>query len=170
MMIYFCFTLFDGPSSYCDLHNYQEKNQLWFHVFLNMTFAAHCLHKFLHDKIINDLYITISGVFFHLACYSSYQNWMKLNPRYITQILILVNFWCFIATFSNISAISWRPLIVVEEAGVPVENHRPWASNWLTLSLATVRRVHPFCNLQSRARTHAVSVIGLYELLGNPTT
>jgi hypothetical protein len=27
-----------------------------------------------------------------------------------------------------------------------------------------------FCNLQSRARTHAVLVTGLYELLGNPTT
>jgi hypothetical protein len=27
-----------------------------------------------------------------------------------------------------------------------------------------------FCNLQSRARTHAVLVIGLYELLSNPTT
>ena len=26
-----------------------------------------------------------------------------------------------------------------------------------------------FCNLQSRARTHTISVIGLYELLGNPT-
>jgi hypothetical protein len=26
-----------------------------------------------------------------------------------------------------------------------------------------------FCNLQSRARTHAVLVMGLYELLGNPT-
>jgi hypothetical protein len=27
-----------------------------------------------------------------------------------------------------------------------------------------------FCKLQSRARTHAVLVIGLYDLLGNPTT
>ena len=27
-----------------------------------------------------------------------------------------------------------------------------------------------FCNLQNRARTHAVLVIGLHELLGNPTT
>jgi hypothetical protein len=27
-----------------------------------------------------------------------------------------------------------------------------------------------FGNLQSRARTHAVLVIGLFELLGNPTT
>jgi hypothetical protein len=39
-----------------------------------------------------------------------------------------------------------------------------------SLSLAAASRVHPFCNLQSRARTHAVWVIGLYELLGNPTT
>jgi hypothetical protein len=29
--------------------------------------------------------------------------------------------------------------------------------------------VHFFCNLQSRVRTHAVLVIDLYELLGNPT-
>ena len=35
---------------------------------------------------------------------------------------------------------------------------------------ATASRVHPFCHLQSRARTHAVLVIGLHELLGNPTT
>jgi hypothetical protein len=34
------------------------------------------------------------------------------------------------ATFSNISAIPCRPVLVVEEAGVPGENHRPWASNW----------------------------------------
>ena len=27
-----------------------------------------------------------------------------------------------------------------------------------------------FCNLQSQARTHTVLVMGLYELLGNPTT
>jgi hypothetical protein len=27
------------------------------------------------------------------------------------------------------SAISWRPILVVKEAGVPGENHRPWASN-----------------------------------------
>jgi hypothetical protein len=31
---------------------------------------------------------------------------------------------------NNISAISWRPVLVVEEAGVPGESHRPWASNW----------------------------------------
>jgi len=31
-------------------------------------------------------------------------------------------------------------------------------------------RLHPFCNLQSRTRSHAVLVIDLYELLGYPTT
>jgi len=35
----------------------------------------------------------------------------------------LVWFLVFDATFSNISAISWRPVLVVEEAGVPGENH-----------------------------------------------
>jgi hypothetical protein len=59
---------------------------------------------------------------------------------------------------------------VVEEVGVHGENHRPWANNWLSLSLTAASRVHPFCNLQSRARTHALLVIGLYELLGSPTT
>jgi len=49
------------------------------------------------------------------------------------KISIIINdffFLVFNATFSNISAISWRPVLVVEEAGVPGENHRPWASNW----------------------------------------
>jgi hypothetical protein len=39
-------------------------------------------------------------------------------------------FLCFNATFSNISTISWRPVLVVEEAGVSGESHRPWESNW----------------------------------------
>jgi len=51
------------------------------------------------------------------------------------------------ATFSNISAISWRPALVVEEAGIKGENHR-----------------------LTRAQTHVVLVIGLYELLGNQIT
>jgi len=35
-------------------------------------------------------------------------------------------FWCL----TLLSAISWRPVLVVEEAGVHWENHRLWASNW----------------------------------------
>ena len=39
-------------------------------------------------------------------------------------------FLVFNTTFNNISAISWRPVLVMEEAGIPGENHRPWASYW----------------------------------------
>jgi hypothetical protein len=46
----------------------------------------------------------------------------------------LIEFLVFNATFSNISAISWQPVLVVEEAGVPGENHRPWASNWNSIN------------------------------------
>jgi len=56
----------------------------------------------------------------------------------------LIWFLVFNATFSNISAISWRPVLVVEEGRVPGENHRPWASNLVNFSLATASRVHPF--------------------------
>ena len=39
--------------------------------------------------------------------------------------LRLVSLWCLNATFNNISVISWRPALLVEETGVPEENHRP---------------------------------------------
>jgi hypothetical protein len=45
-------------------------------------------------------------------------------------LLIDFDFWCFNTTLSNISAISWQPVLVVEEAGVPGENHPSWESNW----------------------------------------
>jgi hypothetical protein len=40
----------------------------------------------------------------------------------------------FNATFNNISVISWGSVLLVEETGVPGENHRPVASQWQTLS------------------------------------
>ena len=38
------------------------------------------------------------------------------------------------ATFKNISVISWRPVLLVEETVVLGENHRPFASHLQTLS------------------------------------
>ena len=40
----------------------------------------------------------------------------------------------FSATFNNISVISWRSVLLVEENRVPGENHRPVASHCQTLS------------------------------------
>jgi hypothetical protein len=44
---------------------------------------------------------------------------------YNNESIDLINFYfgCFNATFSNISAISWRPVLVIEEARVPREKH-----------------------------------------------
>ena len=68
-----------------------------------------------------------------------------------------------------LSAIFQRPVLAVEEAGVPGENHIPWASNCYKLYHLRWRvKSTLFCKLQSRVRTDAVLVIGLYELLGNP--
>ena len=43
-------------------------------------------------------------------------------------------FMVFNATFNNISVISWLSVLLVEETGLPGENHRPAASHWQTLS------------------------------------
>jgi hypothetical protein len=40
----------------------------------------------------------------------------------------------FKATFNNISVISWRSVLLVEETAVPGENHRPVASHRQILS------------------------------------
>jgi len=39
----------------------------------------------------------------------------------------------FNATFNNISVISWLSVLLVEETGVPGENHKPAACHFQTL-------------------------------------
>jgi hypothetical protein len=54
---------------------------------------------------------------------------------YIRFYYITDSLWCikmamvFNATFNNISAISWRSVLLVEETGVLGEKHRPVASH-----------------------------------------
>jgi hypothetical protein len=55
---------------------------------------------------------------------------MNGSPKKINIWLCLVlGFLVLNATFNNISVISWRSVLLVEETGVPGENHRPAASN-----------------------------------------
>jgi hypothetical protein len=51
------------------------------------------------------------------------------------------------ATFGNISAISWRPVLVVEEDGVPGKNHPPWASKFLNKSTLKLPFTPQLCSL-----------------------
>ena len=46
----------------------------------------------------------------------------------------MVRIMLFNATFNNMSVISWWSMLLVEETGVPGENHQPAASNRQTLS------------------------------------
>ena len=46
----------------------------------------------------------------------------------------LVGLVVFNATFKNISIISWRSVLLMEEIGGPGENHWPVAILWQTLS------------------------------------
>jgi hypothetical protein len=46
----------------------------------------------------------------------------------------MVGFMVFNATFNDITVISWRSVLLMEESGVSGEIHRPVASRWQTLS------------------------------------
>jgi hypothetical protein len=59
----------------------------------------------------------------------------------------------FNATFNNISAILWESVLLVEETGVPVENHRPVAIHRQTVSHNVVSSTPRL----SRIQTHNVS-------------
>jgi hypothetical protein len=53
----------------------------------------------------------------------------------VTDLLeVGVRVMVFNATFNNISVISWRSVLLVEEIRVPAENRRPVTSHWQTLS------------------------------------
>ena len=60
-------------------------------------------------------------------------------------------FMVFQATFNNISVISWRSVLLVEETGVPRENHQPAASHWQISSHSVVHLA------VSGIRTHNIS-------------
>ena len=53
--------------------------------------------------------------------------WTESHKTYL-------DFMVLNATFNNISDISWRSVLLVEETRVSWENHRPGTSNWRTLS------------------------------------
>ena len=55
---------------------------------------------------------------------------VKWNLYYLRQILLDGWFMVFIATFNNISVLSWGSVLLVEEIRVPRENHWPVTSYW----------------------------------------
>jgi hypothetical protein len=53
----------------------------------------------------------------------------KKNKKNTIIGCLFVCIMVFNATFNNIPVISWRPVLLVEETGVPVESHQPVANH-----------------------------------------
>ena len=70
------------------------------------------------------------------------------NPWFGLWIMVFNN------TFNNISVISWQSVLLVEETGIPGENHWNAASHWQTLSHNVVSSTPHLSWIQ----THNVSV------------
>ena len=65
----------------------------------------------------------------------SEQRIARYIPPIITKSDTFLVSHCFVwETNSGVSVISWRSVLLVKETGVPIENHRPVASHWQTLS------------------------------------
>jgi len=60
----------------------------------------------------------------------------------------------FNATFNNISVISWRSVLLVEETSEPIENHRPVASYLQTLSHKTLVVTGTDCTGSCKSNYH----------------
>jgi len=52
---------------------------------------------------------------------------MMCHKNVISYIRVAI--MVFSASFNNISVISWRSVLLVEETGIPGENHRPATSH-----------------------------------------
>jgi hypothetical protein len=62
------------------------------------------------------------------------QEWTLKNFQYGVRVMV------FNTTFNNISATSWWSVLLVEETGVPGEDHCAATSHWQTLSHNVVSR------------------------------
>jgi hypothetical protein len=75
--------------------------------------------------------IEMSYIVFLILCIILHQCGIIVLPVRLVFILIWVivmPLMSFNALFNNMSAISWRSVLLVEETGVPRENHRPVAN------------------------------------------
>ena len=98
---------------------------------------------------INQVFKMRIGVERHFQQYFSYimvvnfigeenRNTQRKPLTCLKTLINIITLWVMAmvlnATFNNLSDISWRSVLLVEETRVPGENNRPAASHWKTLS------------------------------------
>ena len=85
-------------------------------------------------------------------------------------------FMVFNATFDNISVISWQSVLLVEETGVPGENHRPVTSYWETyrytfpwigFELTTLVVIGTDCTGSCKSNYHTITTMNNENLTNN---
>ena len=96
--------------NFCNWHN-------WWQIHIDLTHKAIIFIKFLVR-------------FYCFLHFMVLMNWGLSLPCRIYMVRIMV----FNTTFNNISVISWRSILLVEETGVPGENRWPVTSHWQILS------------------------------------
>ena len=112
--------------------------------------------------VLSDIFFCTAKTLFHVVNTASFWQPLKKNSStieksyfdsHVTSVLRWVKVMVLNATFNNISVISWRLILLMEETGVPEENYRPAAGHWQTLShnvVSTIPRL-------SGIRIHNVS-------------
>jgi len=85
----------------------------------------------LHDVLFGDVWLcsgqsnmefNVNGVNWKIVLFLLWSIWIRLWFEIRDMV--------FNATVHNISAILWRSVLLMEETGVPGENHRPVTSHW----------------------------------------
>ena len=130
------------------------------------------LLKIKHWMFIVFKFQIYDGSFSFVQCEMSKNRFQLSITFLIFKISKKIDFWflVFNAIFINISTILSPPVLVVEEARDPERTIDHGQATGKLYHLRLRVECTLFCNLQSRVQTHAVLVIVLYELLGNPTT
>ena len=75
-------------------------------------------------------------------------SWIPLDIITVTNRTNEDDLDAFNASFNNISVISWQSVLLVEETGVPEENHWPGASHRQTLSHNVVSSTQPWVRFE----------------------
>jgi hypothetical protein len=79
----------------------------------------------------------------------------------------VVSVMVFNATFNSVSAMSWRSVLLVEEAEVPGENHRLAGGHWQTLSniveLRSLALIGTDCNWSCKSNYHTIKTTLVFD-------
>jgi hypothetical protein len=84
-----------------------------------------CLYLQLHRKSTKSDMSRVSVIHFQRGARCKLKVFLSENNIYIYMVRVMV----FNTTYHNISVILWRSVLLVEETGVPGENHQPVVSH-----------------------------------------